>query len=98
MNYQINQIAREIYALEPMRVYDPEIKDFREQKFEELEEGFTELFRKIARYVIEDRKRVVNLEPTIWLQRAKENIVKCNYDKATKCINEAIELIYGKAE
>lgn len=42
--------------------------------------------------------KVFNPEPKVWLQRAKENIVKCNYDKATKCINEAIELIYGKAE
>lgn len=52
MTDQINQIAREIYALEPMRVYDPEIKDFREQKFEELEEGFAQLFKKIACYIL----------------------------------------------
>lgn len=43
-------------------------------------------------------KWAVDREPKVWLERAKDNISIGNYDRATKCINEAIELIYGKAE
>lgn len=38
----------------------------------------------------------VSIKPAVWLSRAKDYIADGNYNLAKKCINEAIELIYGK--
>lgn len=42
--------------------------------------------------------KIINPEGKVWLERAKYHLQHSDSSAAIKCINEAIEFIYGKVE
>lgn len=62
-------------------------------------DGVIEHNKKITSVFIKGEQFVLfNPEGKVWLERAKEHLLNDKPYEATRCINEAIELIYGKVE